>query len=122
MKFGTNVKNDIVYKIMKSIFEKKNKFHFWITLQNTLIGCALVTMATKSETLLHYFVRIVLMYLPPQKNGANQLFRFWVTFAPVFSQSGACLVTMATRAKQPLFFTTRHHGLQYGIQHTSTDI
>ena len=53
------------------------------------------------------------------KYDVNQLFRFWDTFDPVLTQSGACLVAMA---KQQIEFTTRQHELQYCIQHTLTDI
>ena len=56
MKFATNVENDIVYKIMKrgffvvvAVFFFEKFFHFLITSQNTLIGCALGTMATNSK-------------------------------------------------------------------------
>ena len=119
MKFGTDVENDIVYKIMKSFFEKM--FHFWITMQNTLIGCALVTMATNSKIRLHYFVRIVPMYPPPNMVSIG-CFVFELHLLPCLANQRPCLVTMATRSKQPLFFTTRHHGLQYGIQHSSADI
>ena len=74
--------------------------------------------------MLHFSASLFCAYCPHVSipiYGVNRLFPFFVTFAPVFSQSRPYLVTIATRAKQPLFFTTRHHGLQNGIQHLSAD-
>ena len=53
MKFAINIQNDIAYRIMKFFFE--TMFHFLIMLQNTLIGCALVTMATNLKIRFHNF-------------------------------------------------------------------
>ena len=86
-----------------------------------LIGCNLVTMAINSKIRFHYFVRIVLM-CPPPNMVAIGCFVFDLHLLPYLANQVPCLVTMPTRAKQLLFFITRHNGLQYGIQHSSADI
>ena len=54
-------------------------------LQSFLIGRLLVAMATVSKIQLYGFVRTILIHLLP-KYGKHAMFRFVVTFVPVFSQ------------------------------------
>ena len=59
--------------------------------------------------------------LPPNMNTMGY-FVFELHSLPVLANQRPCSVTMVTRVKKQMFFKTRHHGLQYGIQHLSADI
>ena len=65
---------------------------------------------------------VLFLCIHPPNMVSIGCFVFELHLLPCLANQRPCLVTMATRSKQPLFFTTRHHGLQYGIQHSSADI
>ena len=87
MKIVTNIKNNIVYKLIQifSLF-LLYFFNFWITLQNTLIGCALVTMATKSKIAASLFC-VYCSHVSTPQIWCQSVVSF--LFGPVFSQSEA---------------------------------
>ncbi len=58
---------------------------------------------------------------PPSMTSIGY-FVFELHLLPCLANQRPCSVTMATRVKRQAFFKTRHHGLQYGIQHLSADI
>ena len=143
IKWATNVKDDIVYKIMRRVFFF---FGFWFFF--SLFVCLFVFrkivsflsyVAKYPDWLRHGYhgnqlknlfslfcvLLIALMYPTRPKIWCQSrvgYFSFELHLLPCLAIEGPCLVTMATKAKQQLFLTTRHHGLWYGIQHLSADI
>ena len=107
MKFDTNVKNDIVYKTMKILFNVSflnhvAKYHNWLRPGyhgNQFENPALLFCVCCSHVSTQSMVSIGCLI-------------FELHLLPCLGNQRPCLVTMATEAKQPLFFTTRHHGLQ----------
>ena len=138
MKFVTDVKRDIIYKIMKfCLFVCFGLFVF------VFVFCFCFFFFGKNVSFLNYVAKYPNWLLPDYHgnqftNPASFLcvlfpcvfLQIWcqsiVSFlryiCSIFSQSLALLGYHGNQNKTTTFFITRHHGLQYGTQHSSADI
>ena len=131
IKFATNIQERYyIFKIMKKFFLSFFFFFFFV------LFCFVFVL--KKVSFLNYVAKYTNWLRPGYRGNKFQnpasllcayLFYVCTPNKVVSFLSYICSrvqpikgLTMATRIKQPLFFTTWHHGLQHGIQHSSADI